>query len=69
MRPLVPPDTWDYFALDGVPYHGHRIAVVYDRTGERYHRGAGLTVLADGHVIGYRDRLGALDVVVPAAPE
>ena len=69
IRPLVPPDTWDYFALDGVPYHGHRIAVVYDRTGERYHRGVGLTVLADGHVIGHRDRLGPLDVVVPAAHE
>jgi hypothetical protein len=65
IRPLVPPDKWDYFALDALPYHGHLLTVIYDRTGERYHRGAGLTVLSDGRVIGHGDSLGAISVVLP----
>src|SRR5262249_37615901 len=45
--PLAP-DDWDYFALDDVPYRGHRVAVVWDRRGKRYGLGAGLHVLVDG---------------------
>lgn len=65
IRPLVAQDKWDYFALDALPYHGHLLTVIYDRTGEHYHRGAGLTVLIDGHVAGHRDFLSTLTVVVP----
>ncbi|MEJ7710711.1 MAG: hypothetical protein WKF84_12795 [Pyrinomonadaceae bacterium] len=39
VNPLVPDQTWDYFALDRVPYHGRMLSVLYDRTGERYRRG------------------------------
>ena len=47
VNPLAPAD-WDYFALDDVPYRGHRVSVVWDKTGERYKLGAGLHVLVDG---------------------
>ena len=47
IQPLAPAD-WDYFALDDVPYRGHRVSVVWDKTGERYKLGAGLHVLVDG---------------------
>ena len=50
LNPLVP-DDWDYFALDGVSYHGHRISIVWDRDGSRYGKGSGLSVLADGRAI------------------
>jgi hypothetical protein len=65
IQPLVPPGMWDYFALDGLPYHGHLLTVIYDRTGERYHRGAGLTVLSDGRIVGHGDSLSTISVVLP----
>ena len=65
IRPLVPAGKWDYFALDGVPYHGHFLTVVYDRTGEHYHRGAGLTVWCDGHVVDHNIFLAPMTVFFP----
>ena len=47
IQPLAPAD-WDYFALDEIPYRGHRVSVVWDKTGERYKLGAGLHVLVNG---------------------
>jgi hypothetical protein len=69
IQPLVPVGTWDYFALDGLPYHGHLLTIIYDRTGQRYHRGAGLSILSDGSVIGHRDSLSAITVVSFAQDE
>lgn len=48
VNPLLPESACDHFCLDGVPYHGRSITILYDRTGERYGRGRGLQVLADG---------------------
>jgi len=36
------------FALDGLPYHGHILTIFYDKTGQRYHMGAGFTLVVDG---------------------
>jgi len=49
---------WPWFALDDVQYHGHRMAVLWDKDGSRYHRGAGLFILADGRVIARSPALG-----------
>jgi predicted GH43/DUF377 family glycosyl hydrolase len=51
VNPLVPEDALHYFALDGVPYHGHTVTILYDKTGDRYHRGRGFIVFADGKEI------------------
>lgn len=51
VNPLAP-RNWSYFALDGVRYHGYGVTVLWDRDGSRYKRGVGLTVLANGRVIG-----------------
>ena len=48
--PLVPA-SWDFFALDQVPYHGHQLSILWDRSGNRYGRGAGFKILADGQEI------------------
>jgi F5/8 type C domain len=48
--PLAPA-TWDYFALDDLPYHGRRVAVVWDRDGDRYLFGPGMHVIIDGHQV------------------
>lgn len=66
VQPLAP-DNWDYFAVDNISYHGRKIAVLWDRTGTRYHRGAGLTLLSDGITIGRATRLGRLIAVLPAS--
>ena len=50
VNPLIPRDTWDYFCLDGILYHGHTVTIIYDKDGQRYHQGKGLTVLVDGRV-------------------
>jgi hypothetical protein len=59
--PLVPGDAWDWFCLDDVPYHGHRLTVVWDRTGERYGRGAGLAVWVDGQKVAQSEKLRRLE--------
>jgi hypothetical protein len=53
VHPLVPEGEWDWFCLDRVRYAGHVVTIVWDRTGNRYGRGAGLRVLADGREIAH----------------
>ena len=48
VAPLLPAGTWDWFCLDGIPYHGRRLTIFWDRNGEHFHAGAGFTVFADG---------------------
>ena len=49
--PLLPAETWNWFCLDGVKYHGRTLTVIWDKDGTHYHRGSGLTVLVDGKEI------------------
>jgi hypothetical protein len=62
--PLAPPG-WDYFALDNLPYRGRTLTVVWDRTGKRYGKGAGLRVFAGGTEIASRADLGRLTAKLP----
>ncbi len=65
VNPLVPEGVWDYFCLDNVSYRGRTVTVLYDRTGKRYGRGAGLRVFADGKEIGASQRLERLIAALP----
>lgn len=49
--PLIPVNTWDWFCLDGVPYHRRTLTIAWDQTGKRYGRGAGLSVWVDDQLI------------------
>ncbi|MCX8496677.1 MAG: hypothetical protein ORN51_10890 [Akkermansiaceae bacterium] len=69
VNPLLPVGTWDYFCLDRVPYHGCLLTICYDKTGERYHRGKGLRVFADGKEIAASARLAKLTGVLPRKAE
>ncbi len=62
MNPLLPSGTWDYFCLDGVLYHGRMLTIFYDKTGEKYGRGSGLRVLADGKEVGASETLERLTI-------
>jgi hypothetical protein len=48
VHPLVPAGTWQWFALDNVYYHGKTVTIIWDKTGEKYNRGKGLSVFVDG---------------------
>ncbi|HEX7020124.1 MAG TPA: glycosyl hydrolase family 65 protein, partial [Gemmatimonadaceae bacterium] len=65
VSPLAP-DRWPWFALDDVAYHGHRVSVLWDRDGTRYHRGSGLTLLVDGRVAARSARLERVKVGIGA---
>ena len=65
LDPLLLDGEWSYFAIDGLPYHGHLLTIVYDRTGEHYHRGRGLTVFVDGRKLASRPTLGPLQAELP----
>ena len=49
-------DAWDYFCLDQVRYHGRWLTILFDQSGDRYHRGHGLRIFADGRQIAACDR-------------
>ncbi|NBS53226.1 MAG: glycoside hydrolase, partial [Spartobacteria bacterium] len=57
VNPLVPEGALEYFCLDNVSYHGHNLTILWDKTGERYGRGRGLRVLADGKEIARSETL------------
>ena len=65
VNPLIPEGTWDYFCLDGVPYHGRSLTILYDKDGTNYNQGPGLHILADGKLIGSSPSLGRLKTKLP----
>jgi hypothetical protein len=66
VHPLLPADSWAWFALDDVTYHGRTLTILWDRDGTRYNRGRGLTVLVDGKQLVRGDTLKPLIAKLPA---
>ncbi|KAM7204984.1 carbohydrate-binding module family 13 protein [Rhypophila sp. PSN 637] len=66
---IMVPSSWDYFALENVPYHGHLITILWDRSGSRYNQGSGLKVYVDGTLTTSRSTLtgGSLTIPIPSA--
>jgi len=63
--PLLPPETWSWFCLDGVKYHGRRLTVIWDKNGSRYGRGPGLRVLAEAKEIAHSEKLERITSKLP----
>ncbi|MBN2182394.1 MAG: hypothetical protein JW715_10810 [Sedimentisphaerales bacterium] len=61
VHPLVPADTWQWFALDKVNYHGKTITVIWDKTGEKYKQGKGLSVFVDGKLAAHSTSLEPIE--------
>ncbi|WP_079138433.1 COG1470 family protein [Actinacidiphila rubida] len=71
VQPLVPA-SWDHFAAENVPYHGHNVTVLWDRDGSHYHQGAGMRIYLDGRLVrssaALRDTTVGVGATVPAPP-
>ena len=67
VNPLVP-QGWESFCLDRVPYHGHLLTILWDRTGQRYQQGKGLRLFADGKEIAASATLGRITGPLPNSP-
>ena len=55
--PLIPNNTWDWFCLDNVQYHGRSLTILWDRSGDKYGMGKGLHIFADGTGCAQSDKL------------
>ena len=63
------PDSMDWLALDNLLYHGSNLAIVWDRKGQRYGKGAGLFVYAEGRLLASTNgTLQRLTVQLPKPP-
>jgi hypothetical protein len=65
VNPLLPAGRWDWFCLDGIPYHGRGLTIVWDKTGAKFKKGAGLRVFADGKEIAHSATLGRITGSLP----
>lgn len=60
INPLLPGAQWSYFAIDALPYHHHLLTILWDSTGNHYHKGKGLMLMVDGRQVASRKDLGEL---------
>ncbi|MEW5916503.1 MAG: glycosyl hydrolase family 65 protein, partial [Gemmatimonadota bacterium] len=67
VNPLAP-NEWDWFLLNDVSYRGRLVDIVWDRTGQRYGRGRGLSLWADGRAIARSDSMQRIIADLGPAP-
>jgi hypothetical protein len=58
LHPLLPPDAWEHFTLDNVPYHGRNLTIAWTRAD-------GLTILVDGERIARSPTLAPITAPLP----
>ena len=63
--PILPADTWDWFCLDRIPYHGRSLTIVWDKLGKKFGKGKGLLLFADGREIARAAELGRITGRLP----
>jgi hypothetical protein len=63
--PLIPDETWDWFCLDNVLYHGRTLTILWDQTGDKYNKGKGLHVFADGKEVTRSEKLERITNKLP----
>jgi hypothetical protein len=64
VHPLVPAGAWSYFAMDGLPYHGHMLTILWDATGKHYGKGIGMQLMVDGKTVAKRKDLGPMEASI-----
>jgi hypothetical protein len=61
VNPMIP-DDWDWFCLDNVLYKDHIITILWDRTGQKYHKGKGLRIYSDGKLISKSSKIHKIEI-------
>ncbi|GHE41393.1 MGH1-like glycoside hydrolase domain-containing protein [Sphingobacterium griseoflavum] len=62
LMPLIPDGEWDYFSLQEIVYKRKTISIFWDKNGDRYGKGKGLKVYADGKLVAKSNTLKSLKV-------
>ncbi len=65
VSPLLPEDSWPWFRLEGVRYHGRELTIQWDRDGRRWGGESGLRVWADGKLVAASPRLERIEGRLP----
>ncbi|WP_114780744.1 MGH1-like glycoside hydrolase domain-containing protein [Botryobacter ruber] len=65
VKPLIPEDQWDWFSLDNVLYHDQMVTILWDKTGEKYGKGKGFRIFADGKEIHHSKELKPVVTQLP----
>lgn len=60
VNPLIPENKWDWFCLDNVSYQGKTITIVWDKNGNKYNIGKGLSLLVDGEIVAQSETIKKL---------
>jgi hypothetical protein len=66
LNPLVD-SSIQYFCLDNVLYHGHKLTIVYDKSGSKYNLGKGVTIMVDDKKMELKESDGKYKVYIGAA--
>lgn len=62
INPIIPEKQWDWFCLDGVSYHGQRLSVLWDKTGQKFGKGKGFHVFLNGKPVASAAHIGRLRI-------
>ncbi|MFD2967485.1 MGH1-like glycoside hydrolase domain-containing protein [Sphingobacterium bambusae] len=62
LKPLIPDGEWDYFALQDIAYKEKTVSIFWDKKGDRYGKGKGFRVYADGKLVAKSNTLKSLKV-------
>jgi len=62
--PLIPQGQWNWFCLSDVAYHGHRLTIIWDKDGSKYHRGTGFFIYADKKLLSHTPGLKHVTTVL-----
>ena len=65
VNPLCPENTWAWFSIDKISYHGYQLTITYDSDGRHFGKGAGLYVLANGQEIARSAHLTRVTGILP----
>ena len=65
VNPLIPADKVSHCAVDHVSYHGHTLAIVWDRDGSHYGKGKGLSLFIDGKLASSSPTIARITAQLP----
>lgn len=61
--PLAP-DSWGFFAIDGLRVLNRNVSVLWDADGSRYGRGRGFAVFVDGAEVARADKPQKMEITL-----